>query len=360
MSLPSVQPPTRSRIPSSAYKVAVFAVTTTILIGLLATLIGNISFADSRSYYGLFRDATGVFVGDRVRVSGVEVGSVRQIELVDAGGGHRLARVRFEVQKGVPVFAGAELHLRYENIVGQRYLAIVESAGGGERMAEGKTFPISQTVPALNLTQLFNGFQPLFRALDPQQVNTFANELVQALQGESGSIAALAHDTAQLTNTLADKDQVIGSLVRNLGTVLRTVGDRDEQLADLIVKFRDLMNGLASDKDTISASLPQLADLLGSSTSMIRAVRPPLKQDLAALQTLTGQVHATRDDLDDSLKFLPRKLRVLTRTGSYGSWFNFFVCGMEVRLRLAGGTVKLAGPGLASNERDTVCAGGMQ
>jgi phospholipid/cholesterol/gamma-HCH transport system substrate-binding protein len=116
------------------------------------------------------------------------------------------------------------------------------------------------------------------------------------------------------------------------------------------------MTGLASDKDAISASLPQLADLLGSSTSMIRAVRPPLKEDLAALQTLTGQVHATRHDLNDSLKFLPRKLRVLTRTGSYGSWFNFYVCGAEVRLKVLGGQLYLATPAVASNEADSVCA----
>lgn len=351
----------RSTIPSSAYKVALFALTTAALIGLLATLIGNISFTPSRTYYAVFTDATGVFSGDRVRLSGVEVGAIRGVELVDAEeDGRKLARVEFTVDEGVPLFANAELRLRYENIVGQRYLSIGESPDGGERMEEGATFPVTQTVPALNLTELFNGFQPLFRALDPEQINTFSFELVQALQGESGSIQTLAHDTAELTNTLADKDAVFARVVHNLGQVLQTVGNRDAELSALIVEFRDLMVGLAGDRDAISASLPALADLLDSSSGMIREVRPPLKTDLAALEALTGELYDTRGTLRDTLAFLPKKLRVLARTGSYGSWFNFYVCGLEVRLRLADGTVNLGGVGLSDNSGDTVCSGGIE
>ncbi len=351
----------RSTIPSSAYKVAVFALVTTALIGLLATLIGNISFAPSRTYYAVFTDATGVFAGDRVRLSGVEVGAVRGIELVDAEeDGRKLARLEFTVDEGVPVFADAELQLRYENIVGQRYLAIGAPPDGGERMDEGGTFPVTQTVPALNLTELFNGFQPLFRALDPEQLNSFSFELVQALQGEAGSIEGLMRDTAELTNTLADKDAVIARVVDNLGQVLESVGNRDDELTGLIVEFRDLMVGLARDRDAISASLPALADLLDSSTGMIRETRPLLETDLAALESLTGRLHGSRADLRDTLEFLPRKLKVLARTGSYGSWFNFFVCGLEVRVRLADGTVNLGGVGLSDASGETVCSGGLE
>ncbi len=351
----------RSKIPTSAYKVAGFALVTIALTGLLATLIGNISFTPSRTYYAVFTDATGVFAGDRVRLSGVEVGAIRSVELVDAEEeGRKLARLEFTVNEGVPVFANAELQLRYENIVGQRYLSIGEAPDGGERMEEGGTFPVTQTVPALNLTELFNGFQPLFRALDPEQVNSFSFELVQALQGESGSIQTLVRDTAELTNTLADKDAVIARVVDNLGQVLETVGNRDSELSGLIVEFRDLMVGLAGDRDAISAHLPALADLLDSSTGMIREVRPPLKTDLAALEALTGQLYDTRGTLRDTLEFLPRKLRVLARTGSYGSWFNFFVCGFEVRLRLANGDLDLGGVGMSDNSGKTVCSGGIE
>ena len=348
----------RAPIPSSFFKVVAFSAVTVVAIGLLAALIGNVSFQESRTYHALFTDVTGVNKGDRVRISGVEVGAVQGLEMVDADGGRQLARVTFTVEGSVPLYADAELALRYENIVGQRYLAIDESPGSAELMKAGGTFDSSQTTPALSLTELFNGFQPLFRALDPELVNTFSFELVRALQGEAVSLQRLMSDTAQLTNAIADRDQVIGSVVENLNAVLETVGRRDENLTALIVRFRDLMTGLSRDGDVIEASLPTLADLLGASTGYLSAIRPPLESNISALRVLAGQVYDTRDVLDASLKHLPTKLRTIARTGSYGSWFNFYVCGLDVRLTLLDGTVNLGGVSLASNEKDTVCATG--
>ena len=227
-------------------------------------------------------------------------------------------------------------------------------------MPAGETFPVSQTMPALNLTVLFNGFQPLFRALDPEQVNTISFELVRALQGESGNLRSLMQDTAQLTNALADKEQVIGSVVTNLNTVLATVDTRDQKLTALIVRFRDLMTGLAEDREAISAQLPDLASLLAGTSSLLRDVRGPLKTDISALNTVAGQLAATRGELDASLKRIPVALRTQARTGSYGSFFNFYVCGIDIQLQLLGGTVLLRTPSFASNERDTACGAGDQ
>jgi phospholipid/cholesterol/gamma-HCH transport system substrate-binding protein len=348
----------QSRVPSSAYKVGIFAVITAVLIGLLATLIGNISFAASHTYYGVFSDATGVFQGDRVRISGVEVGSVTGLDLVEQGNS-TLARISFTVDSDVPVYRDATLQLRYENIVGQRYLNIVEQPENGGSAPSGSVFGLARTVPALNLTQLFNGFQPLFRALDPQQLNTFSYELVRALQGEGGTLAGLMQDTAQLTNTLADKDAVIGGVVSNLNDVLATVGARDQKLTDLIVQFRGLMSGLASSSQVIGASLPSLDRLLSATSGTLAEIRAPLKQSIAGLGSIAGSLDADRSVLDASLQKLPFTLRTLARTGSYGSWFNFYVCGLQLNLTLLEGTVTLQGVAAAANERNTVCAGGV-
>lgn len=347
----------RSRIPTSIYKMAAFTAVTVLLLGLLATLIGNISFVPSRRFSAVLTDATGVFPGDRVRLSGVEVGTVKSLKL-RRDGDRQQAVVDFTVEKSVPIYRNARIELRFENIVGQRYLAIEETSGAGEQMPEGGTFPVTQTTPALNLTVLFNGFQPLFRALDPKETNKLSYELVRVFQGESGTIGNLMADTASLTNTLADKDEVIGQVVDNLNAVLEAVGERDHELTALIVQFRNLMDGLAKDGDVIGARLPELATLLDGTAGLIAEVRAPLKYDIEQLGILAGQVVATKADLKDSLMTLPDKLRVLDRTGSYGSWFNFYVCGVDVSLRLLDDTTYLNTPALASSERDTVCGGG--
>ena len=349
----------RAAIPSSFYKVAVFTVITTLLFALVATLIGNITFESRRSFRAVFTDATGVYKGDKVRLSGVEVGTVTGIELVTSGE-RKVAKLTFTVASTVPVYKDAELQLRYQNIVGQRFLNISEKAGSGPKQSVGGTFPVSQTTPALNLTELFNGFQPLFRALDPEQLNRLSFDLVRSLQGEGDSFKSLLENTAQLTNTIADRDQVIGSVVTNLNTVLETVGTRDAKLTDLIKQFRNLMSGLSKDRDVIDASLPSLKSLLDNTTGLITDVRVPLKSNIGSLKTLASQVYEDRATLDRSLKNLPFTERTLARTGSYGSWFNFYVCGLDVRLSLLGGTVKLGGVGLGANDKNTVCAGGTE
>ena len=344
----------RSAIPSSAWKMTVFAAVTLVLIGLLATLIGNISLTSTRTFYGRFTDATGVLHGDRVRLSGVEVGSIRDVRLVPGDDGRQQALVEFQVNDDVPMFTDARLELRFENIVGQRYLAI-EQKPGGTPMRPGSTYDTGHTTPALNLTQLFNGFQPLLRALDADQTNQLSFELVKAFQGEAGNISQLLQHTASLTNTLADKDVVIGNVVRNLNDVLTTVDDRDQQLTALIVQFRNLMVGLSSDRETVSIALPRLARLLGSTSGMLRDIRPGLKTSIANLGEVARQLDINRDVLEASLREVPKKLQLMARTGSYGSWFNFYVCGMEVRLKVLGGQLYLGTPAAASNEADSVC-----
>jgi len=346
----------RTRIPSSAFKMAIFTGVTIVLLGILGTLIGNISFVDQRTYYATFTDATGVLKGDRVRLSGVEVGTIKGVEMTPAPDGRQQARVEFTVREGVPLYRSARLELRFENIVGQRYLAIEEEADAGAELAAGETIPITQTSPALSLTQLFNGFQPLLRALDPEETNALSFQLVRAFQGEAETFASLLQDTATLTSAIADKDQVIGEVVTNLNVVLQTVSTRDGELSELIVRFRDLMVGLSDDRDTISAALPDLAGLIDSTEGLVREVRAPFAASIRGLGQVARELGIRRNALATSLKDLPRKMRLLARTGSYGSYFNFYVCGAEVRLHILGGELYLGTPGISANERDTVCA----
>lgn len=353
----SPTPKPRSRIPSSVYKMAIFTAVTVLVIGVLATLIGNISFAPTRSYSALFSDAAGVYAGDRVRLSGVEVGTVTSIDLVQVGDQH-LAKLTFAVDNTVPVFRSAKIELRFENVVGQRYLSIDEKPDAGPTMPTGATFPLSQTVPALNLTVLFNGFQPLFRALSPTDTNRLSYELVRALQGDSATFASLMRSTAQLTDALANKDAVVGQVIDSLNAVLGTVDQRDTELTGLIVQFRNLMTGLSADRTQIDSSLPSLASLLTNAQGFLIEVRSPLARNIKALNIRASGLADTRGTLAAILNRLPNRFRAMDRAGSYASLFNFYVCGLMVSVQLPAGTAVLSGPAVQANEKDTVCGGG--
>ncbi len=311
-------------------RLMIFVVVTTLATGLLVILIGNISFGDREEYRAEFSDATGVNVGDDVRVAGVKVGSVKSVEVVDRD----KALLTFDVSTEVPMTGRTFATLKYRNLVGQRYMAITEGIGSQEKMAPGDTIPVERTSPALDLTVLFNGFKPLFQALSPDDVNQLSSEIVQVFQGEGGTVESLLGHTASVTNTLADRDQVIGQLLTNLDYVLDHVADRDRQLSDLIISFRNLVGGLKDDRQAILGSLDDISELSNETAGLVQGVRPPLVEDIKQLRRLGGNINRNKAELDRALQVLPVKLTKIGRTATYGSFFNFYLCQFQGNVKL--------------------------
>jgi phospholipid/cholesterol/gamma-HCH transport system substrate-binding protein len=303
-------------------KLVVFAVVTILLTAMLASTIASVGFGRKTEYRAQFTDVTGLLPGDDVRIAGVKVGEVSGIEVVR----NTVAEVTFSATKDQVLDAGTLARIRYRNIVGQRYIALTEGPGAHQRLRPGGLIPLSQTEPALDLTVLFNGFRPLFTALDPKQVNTFAYEIIRVLQGEGGTINSLLARTASLTNTLADRDALIGSVIDNLNSVLATVNTRDEQLSDLILQLQRFVSGLAADRQALGDSLANISTLAESTAGLVTDSRPALKADIAALRQVATTLNASKDVVDGVLKRLPNKLTVLARTAQDGSWFNFYLC----------------------------------
>lgn len=140
-------------------KSIVFILVTVLATTVLGLSIANTGVGDTTSYKARFTDATGLIVGDSVRIAGVKVGQVESIKVADK----RLAEVGFAVRKGRGLPASVTASIKYLNMVGQRYVDLDRGAGPvGRNFQAGATIPLSRTTPALDLTQLFNGFQPLF------------------------------------------------------------------------------------------------------------------------------------------------------------------------------------------------------
>ena len=306
-------------------KLIVFMVVTSFLTFTLASTIGNIGFGAKKEYKAVFGDVTGLLPGNEVRIAGVRVGSVDEIELND----RQLALVKFSLEDGRELPASTIARLRYRNIVGERYIALTEGPGSSESLPEGSTLPLAQTRNALDLTVLFNGFRPLFQALDPESMNQAAFELIQTLQGEGGTLESLMARTASLTNTIADRDEVIGRVLVNFETILETVDERGSELGDLIVQLRRLAAGFAEDRKAIGGSLEGISDLSTATAGLLTDIRPPLSGDIKELRRLAGVLDENKAVIDSTLKRLPPKLDLIVGTATYGSFFNFFLCGFD-------------------------------
>lgn len=313
------------RVAAPLVKLIIFAVVTILMTGLLASTIASVGWGDRLTYRAHFTDVTGLLPGDDIRIAGVRVGTVDGIRIVK----RKTAEVEFSVDREVRLATTTNAKVRYRNLVGQRYIALTEGAGGTAALGEDGLIPLSQTQPALDLTTLFNGFRPLFNALNPKDVNAFAYEIIQVLQGESGTVQSLLTRTASLTNTLADRDALIGRVIDNLNSVLGTINARDTQLSELIVQLQRLVSGLSDDRRAIGDSLQNISEVAEATEGLVRDARPALKADIAALNKVAGTLNASESIVEGVLQRLPSKLRTITRTASYGSWFNFYLCQMD-------------------------------
>jgi phospholipid/cholesterol/gamma-HCH transport system substrate-binding protein len=333
-------------------KLAAFALVTVLASYVLITTITNAGYGDTTSYSAAFTDVAGLVDGDEVRIAGVRVGQVTGIGLSPQKD-KPVALVRLQVDSDVSLPRTVQATIRYRNLVGQRYIALTEAPGsGGALLPAGAQIPLAQTHPALDLTTLFGGFRPLFQALTPDDVNRLSYEVIQVFQGEGGTMEQLLAHVASLSNSLADKDKVIGSVIDNLTKVLGNVAARDQELSHLVVSLQQFVTGLAQDKDAIFDSLQTVNTLADSTTNLLAQARPPLAADISRLGALSTNLSDSKDVLDKFLQLEPTKLDLITRTAVNGSWFNFFMCG-------AGGYVVL--PGTGSNPADgiTVPAGGL-
>ncbi len=316
-------------------RLLVFVVVTSLATGLLVVTIGNLSFGDKVEYHAEFADATGVVPGDDIRIAGVKVGVVEDVEIVD----RTRALVTFEVDTDTPLSRATVASIRYRNLVGPRYISLSETIGDTARMQEGETIPVSQTSPALDLTVLFNGFKPLFQALSPEDLNQLSYEIIQVFQGEGGTLEGLLASTASVTQTLASRDQVIGDLIENLNDVLDHIGDRDDQLTELIESFQVFIGGLKEDRQAILGSLDQISALSVQTADLVDGIREPFVDDIRELRETAGNLDENKAELDRALQVLPIKLTKVGRTAIYGSWFNFYLCEYGGRVTVGGQTL---------------------
>ncbi|MET8677263.1 MCE family protein [Streptomyces sp. NPDC004647] len=312
-------------------KFSMFAVVTVLATTLLAATIVNISFTPRDTYSAVFSDVTSLEEGDDIRVAGVRVGEVDDIQIKD----RTRAEVTFTVLQDRPLLTSTRAVVRYRSLVGQRYIALTEGAGSSRKVLQpGGRIPISRTQPALDLNALLGGFKPLFAALSPKDTNRLATEIIKTLQGEGGTVNSLLAHTASLTTTLADRDKLIGSVITNLNDVLKTVDKRSDRFSGLLKQLQRVISGLSGDREAIGESLVGMNDLATATTGLIGDTRKPLRADIAELSELSGTLNDNEKTVEGVLKRLPNKLNKLTGTATYGSWFNFYLCDFDGRVVL--------------------------
>lgn len=308
----------------------------------LIVVFGQFRFSDQATYSAEFTSVSGLEGGNFVRVAGVEVGKVRGISITEQG----TAIVQFSVDNSVPLTQGTKALIRFEDVYGGRYVALQEGAGSLQRLQPGQMIPLQRTEPALDFDALIGGFRPLFRALDPDQINALTGQLIAALQGQGTTINSFLAQTAQLTGNLADRDQLIGDVITNLNVVLGSLGDKGDQFGEALGSLSELVHALATRKGEISSGLANTEEATRTVADLLQQVRSPFKDTVMQGDRASAIVVADHDYFDDFLNTLPDAYKTMGRQGISGDFFSFYLCDLFLKVNGKGGqpvTIKVAG-----------------
>ena len=326
----------------AAWRLGIFLAVCLVGAFVLVTVFGQFRFQSGKNYFAAFTNVSGLKDGDIVRIAGVEVGKVQKISVNrDA-----TVRVEFSADDSVVLTEGSRAVIRYDDLIGNRFLALAEGAGAMNALKPGDTIPIDRTEPALDLDALIGGFRPLFRALNPDQVNELTGQLIEAFQGQGPTIASFLNQAAAVTNTLADRDLLIGQVIDNLNVVLGSLGGQSDRFDKAVTSLSELVGGLAERRTDLSNAVGYINSGAGSFADLFSEVREPFQKVVHELDRVAGIGVADHEYLDRFIDQLPDKYRALNRQAMYGDFFSFYLCDAVLKLNGKGGQpvyVKVAG-----------------
>jgi phospholipid/cholesterol/gamma-HCH transport system substrate-binding protein len=292
---------------------------------VFATLQRDIA-GPTTSYSAVFSDVSGLVEGDDVRVAGVRVGRVDNVELTPAN--H--AKVTFQIHSNQTLYNTTLASVTYQNIIGQRYLGLTQGEGERRKLPAGAQIPQERTNPSFDISYMLNGFEPLFTELDPKQVDNLTNAIISAFQGNEGSLLTLTTEASTLTQTLAGPDAALGEMIANLDKLMVTVAKQHDNLQTMLRQSSATLSALSGRREELVASVGSITTNVQRLSQIVNAITPDMQQFIDRDPGfLKYGVTDGKARLGYMMANVPLLLKGLARITQGGSYLDAYVCDLD-------------------------------
>jgi phospholipid/cholesterol/gamma-HCH transport system substrate-binding protein len=309
-------------------KVGIFTVTMLLVAVGLVVIFGEFRFGPEYTYHANFADATRLKSGQKVRIAGVPVGSVQSVKLNP----NNSVDVTFGVDKRYTLYSSTRAVIRYDNLVGDRFLEIAAGPGELRKLPPGGIIAQQHTQPALDLDALLGGLRPVLKGLDANKVNTISSYVIELLQGQGGALSNLLANTNAVGSALGTRDQVIGDVINNLNTVLGTIDQKSAQFSATVDQLQQLITGLAQGRDAIAGAIPPLSSTTSDLTELLKRGRRPLQGVIENTRPIASELDDRKTELDNDIEQLGEDYLRLSALGAYGAYFNIYFCSVSIKI----------------------------
>ena len=298
------------RVGGTALKLAVFTLVMALCAYVIVAALRTPVAGEKASYAASFDDVSGLYEGDDVRMSGVQIGKVDSVELDGS-----LATVTFSIESSRPVYRTTQAAVRYQNLLGQRYVELMQiGSGSADVLAAGATIALENTVPSFDITELFHGFEPIFDTLDTDQLNLFAENILRMVQGDGSGIAPVLKDIDSITTFATQREAIIALLIDNLGQISSTIGGKSASVASLVEQLTALVSRLSTEMEHVLSSLDQANYGLGPLVGLAEQLRSAYDGGYAPIDGMLRRLIPQTDQVTEILALTPSLLTGLNQS----------------------------------------------
>jgi virulence factor Mce-like protein len=253
-----------------------------------------------------FAGAVGLYQGNSVRMLGVDMGTVTNVEPMG-----KQVKVEFEYDRKVAVPADAQALIVAPSLVSDRYIQLAPAYKGGPKIADGAVIPLTRTKVPLEVDDLYASLSQVSKSLGPNGANkngALSNLLNTAADNFSGNGQAL-HDTitklSQAADTLSGNKNDLFATITNLGQFSTTLANSDGQVRQFEQQLADVSGFLAGERANLAATVQQLATTLTAVQDFIAKNHDRVKSNVDKLASVTKVLVDQRAALAEILDVAP-------------------------------------------------------
>jgi len=272
------------------------------------------------SYSAEFSEAAGLTADDEVRIAGVKVGKVTDVEL-----DHDKVVVTFKV-KDAWVGDDSSAAIKIKNVLGQKYLAV--EPDGSDVLDPAIAIPRSRTIAPYDVLEAFRGLAETSNAIDTTQLAQSFEVIAETLGDTPDDVKGALTGLQQLSQTISSRDQQLATLLSNTREISDTLADRDAEVVKLLQDGNLLLEEISKRRDAISALLEGTQELSKELTGLVDDNQQQLGPVLESLDQLTGMLQRNQDALGEGIKNMAPFVRLFNNAVGNGRWFDNYICGL--------------------------------
>ena len=273
------------------------------------------------TYYAAFSESGGLEPNDEVRIAGVRVGKVENVELE---GDH--VRVTFRVDTASQFGDDTHAAIKIKTLLGAMYLAL-EPAGSGQ-LDEGAEIPVERTSSPYDVVDAFSGLAETSERIDTDRLAASLTTLADLTRNTPEEFRQALDGVSRLSANVAARDEQINSLLKNLDRVSGVLNERDNDIIGLMKDSDVLFRALVARRDAVHNLLTSTTRLSKELTALIEQSRADLKPALTHLDNVLQVLNKNEDNLDNSLRLMEPFYRVFASTLGGGPWFDTYIQNM--------------------------------